>query len=86
MPTKEDSGNMGTFPLGGTPPGKKRTQDDTMHEQTSAFAPLGSAPLGSPQELMEVRIRVAAGYYDHPAIFMAAAEKILEKGDIKPRG
>ena len=62
---------MGTLPLGGTPPGKKRTQGDTMHEPISGLAP---------QKLMEVRIRVASGYYDHPAIFMAAAEKMLEKG------
>ena len=68
---------MGKFPLAGNPEARDCRQSKDMNEQASGL---------SPQELMEVRIRVAGGFYDHPAVFLAAAEKILEKGDIETRG
>ena len=74
---KEESEGMEIFPVGGTSPDKRQTQGDTMQSASQGR---------SPRRLMEVRIRVASGYYDHPAVLIAAAEKMLEKGDIGPWG
>ena len=36
----------------------------------------------TPEKLLEVRLRIAAGFYDRPGVRAITAERILDAGDV----
>ena len=39
-----------------------------------------------PERFLEIRMRIAGGFYDRPGVRLAAARALLESGDVKARG
>jgi len=39
-----------------------------------------------PERILEIRLRIAAGFYDRPGVRLTAAGRILKTGDVKARG
>jgi len=37
------------------------------------------------ERLLEIRLRIASGFYDRPGVRLTAAARLLESGDVKTR-